>query len=389
VRKSLSDHAVRELKPRAKRYAVPDPELRGHYVRVAPSGFKAFVVAARGPSGKQVWATIGAADALGIGEARERARAAILRIRDGEPPFAEPVKRPETFAEVAATWCKRHVDAKGLRSGHEIRRQLRRHVLPAWGGRPFVELRRSDIAELLDAVEDGAGARSADYILAIVRGIANWYAARHDTYQPPFVRGMRRSSPKERERKRVLDDDELRAVWQASATAGAFGALVKLALLTGQRSAKIRMMRWEDIGADGVWRIPAARREKGNGGELRLPPLALAIIQAQPRCGDNPYVLAVRGDGPLRGIEACKRRLDAETGVAGWTVHDLRRTARSLMARAGVRPDIAERVMGHAIGGVEGIYNRHQHQDEKATALAALAGLIERIIGANVVALRG
>ena len=76
--------------------------------------------------------------------------------------------------------------------------------------------------------------------------------------------------------------------------------------------------------------------------------------------------------------EAWKQRDRIERD--GWTVHDLRRTARSLMSRAGVRPDIAERVLGHAIKGVEGVYDRHSYREEKAHALKALAGLIENIL---------
>ena len=77
-------------------------------------------------------------------------------------------------------------------------------------------------------------------------------------------------------------------------------------------------------------------------------------------------------------------------GVAPYVTHDLRRTARTLMSRAGVRPDIAERVLGHVRGGVEGIYDRHQYRDEKAHALNALAGLIETIVNptAKVVPIR-
>ena len=83
------------------------------------------------------------------------------------------------------------------------------------------------------------------------------------------------------------------------------------------------------------------------------------------------------------------RKLPAE--MPQWQLHDLRRTARSLMARAGVRPDIAERVLGHAIAGVEGVYDRHQYADEKADALARLAALVRDIVQppvANVVPMK-
>lgn len=61
-------------------------------------------------------------------------------------------------------------------------------------------------------------------------------------------------------------------------------------------------------------------------------------------------------------------------------LHDLRRSARSLLSRAGVRPDIAERLLGHAIAGVAGVYDRHSYREEKADALRRLAGLIDGIV---------
>jgi integrase len=193
---------------------------------------------------------------------------------------------------------------------------------------------------------------------------------------------MRRQSPKEQQRARILDDDEPRIIWKAAAHNGVFGGIVRVSLLTAQRRAKVTTMRWSDITLDGEWRILTEAREKGNAGSLILPLLALEVINAQPRMVSNPYIFAGVGTGPFRGFVRAKSRFDRSlpTGFAAWTIHDCRRTARSLMSRAGVRPDIAERVMGHAIVGVEGIYDRHEYRDEKADALRRLAGLIESIV---------
>ena len=90
-RKTLTDNMVTKLKPGPKRQTLADPLLRGHYVRVTPTGAKSYVAVARDPGGKQVWATIGGADVLGIDEARERARSAIQRIKDGRPAFEPSV----------------------------------------------------------------------------------------------------------------------------------------------------------------------------------------------------------------------------------------------------------------------------------------------------------
>ncbi len=387
-RKTLSDLGITALKPRAKRYHFPDPELRGHYVRVMPSGAKVFAAVSRNPAGKQVWVTVGAADAMPIVDARDRARVALQRIRDGLPAFDAPPPKAITFREVAENWLKRHVHAKKLRSAAEIERCLKVYVYPDWETRPFAGIRRTDVTQLLDQLEDNRGARQADAVLAILRGIANWHAARHDDYASPFTRGMKRQAATKRDR--VLSDDELRVIWHQAERAGTFGAIVRLALLTAQRREKVAGMRWDALRGD-VWTVPADEREKGTGGALRLPAAAVAVIEVQPRLNDNPFVFAGRGQGAFNSFSKSKAAFDAAlpkivgpegvaTEIPNWTLHDLRRTARSLMARAGVRPDIAERVLGHVIAGVEGVYDRHRYDDEKAEALERLAILISAVV---------
>jgi integrase len=334
-----------------------------------------------GPDGKQVWATIGSAELFTIAEAREKAREALKRVKAGRSASEPPPTKPATFEAVAEQWLARHVRVNGLRSEREINRLLRSHILPAWRDRPFLSVRRSDVAALLDHVEDNHSPRQADYILNVVRSIMNWFATRHDDYTPPIVRGMRRQSQGAQARARILTDDELRAIWHAAEANGTFGAIVRLCLLTAQRRTKVAGMRWADITIDGEWTIPKEAREKDTAGSLVLPEAALIIIRAQSRLGDNPFVFAGRGVGRFNGFGKSKARLDtALPGLPPWVLHDLRRTARSLMARAGVRPDIAERVMGHAIAGVEGVYDRHSYREEKADALRRLAALIEGIV---------
>jgi integrase len=392
MRKTLTDRGVAALKVRPKRYAFPDPELRRHWVRVHPSGTKSYVTVARGPDGKQQWATIGPTDAMSIDDAREKARSILERVRAGLPAI-EPKIKVETFDDVAANWFQRHVQAKGLRSIRDIRRQLDAHILPEWKDRPFVSIRRSDVAALLDKVEDNHSARVADYTLSVVSGIMNWFAARADDYVPPLVKGMARRT--KASRSRILDDDELRLVWRAAESyrGSAFSAIVRLCILTGQRSRKVAAMKWSDL-QDGVWNIAREPREKDTGGTLALPGVALAIVESQPRWASSPYVFPARGrDGPFRGFGSSKAVLDAKLpkGTPNWTVHDLRRTARSLMSRAGVSSEHVERVMGHVIGGVEGVYDRHSYFDEKADALKKLAALIDAIVHprpADVVPLR-
>jgi integrase len=192
---------------------------------------------------------------------------------------------------------------------------------------------------------------------------------------------MRRSSPTERARDRILSDDELRAIWKQAEANGTFGGFVRLLLLTGQRKDKVVKLEWDDI-VDGTWKIKTEPREKGNAGELVLPQIAVDIINAQPRLAGNPYVFPGRESGsPMVGFGNRKECFCAKLpSMPQWGLHDLRRTARSLMSRAGVSDTVAERILGHVQPGVQGIYNRHEYREEKAHALRALAALIDNIV---------
>jgi integrase len=117
----------------------------------------------------------------------------------------------------------------------------------------------------------------------------------------------------------------------------------------------------------------------------------MSIIEARPHIVDSPWVFTSSGKVALSGFSARKADFDQRCGLKNYFLHDLRRTARSLMSRAGVNSDHAERCLGHVISGVRGTYDRHQFYEEKRQAFEALAAQIERIVNPveNVVPMRG
>lgn len=381
ARQRLTDHGVKALKPRAGRYAHPDPECVGHYILIQPSGVKTYKACGRTPHRKQVWATLGRCDHLSIDEARAKAREAIARIKAGQPAIEPPPPAPASFRAVAESWLQRHVRAKRLRSSDAIEWTLSKYIYPTLADREIGSIRKSDVTMLLDHIEDGHGRHTSDSVLATLSRVLRWHETRVDDYTAPITRGMRKTSMRDTARKRILDDDEIRAVWARAEASGAFGAVVMLLLLTAQRRDKVCSMRWDDVAVDGTWNIPSEEREKGNAGVLVLPEVAIEIIRQQPRIESSPYVFTGRSNGYLSGYSGHKAKLDSGLPpMPPWTLHDLRRTARSLMSRTGVRPDVAERVLGHVQGGVLGTYDRHSYRDEKADALRRLAALITEIV---------
>lgn len=390
-RKNLTEEGVRKLKPppEGKQIDYFDAGMPGLVLRVNYGGRKTwralyYVKGKHKQTGEARTEPrtrpLGIYPLLKLKEAREAARRFLV---DPQKGLAEV--DAGSFREVAEDFIKRHVEAHQLRSRAEIKRCLNKYILPHWEYRAFRELKRGDVTALLDQIEDDHGPRQADLCLAIIRKLMNWYQARNDDYASPVVRGMNRYKPADSKGKRILNDDEIRALWAATEDMGTFGALARMLLLTAQRRDKVATMRRDHV-VDGEWRIPSEHREKGNAGNLRLPQLALDIIAKQPRIAGNPYVFGVGGGkGHFNSHSQRKEELDKKLAevpldMTGWVLHDLRRTSRSLLSRAGVRPDISERVLGHAIPGVEGVYDRHSYDQEKADALNRLATLIDTIV---------
>lgn len=367
------------------------PAPRGFGVRVTAAGVKSFVLNYR-IKGREYRYTIGRYPEWSALRAVRQARELRQRIDRGENPLDDraPVPTVKTVAEVLDDFMSRYARNKDrpLRSANEYERAFNRLVKPAIGKLGIYDVRRSNIVEMLDQIEDKSGPVMADRTLAYLRKAFNWHATRDDRFVPPIVRGMARTKARERARERILSDDEVRIIWPK--LSGTFGGIVKLLLLTAQRRLEVAQISRAEI-TDGVWVIPAERYKSKRANLVPLSAAALAIIEAQPKIENCDYVFTGRTQAtPFSGFGKTKAALDEATGIFGWTLHDLRRTAKTLMVRAGVRPDISERVLGHAIPGVEGVYDRHSYLDEKREALEKLAAMVERILHptpANVVPL--
>jgi integrase len=283
---------------------------------------------------------------------------------------------------VCEEWLQRK--AKTYSSAPALRSRLERLVYPALGAIPIREIRKSDIVRLHDRISDENGAVAANRVVELLTAIMNWHETRSDDFRSPIVRGM---TTAEVARDRILTDDELRAIWQAAEYGGMFGSLVRFLLLTGARRSEGAEMTWAEI-AGRDWALPAARNKVRQELIRPLSDAAFAIVEALPRAGE--FVFSRDGRRPLVAFSILKNRLDAASDVTAWRLHDLRRTSRSLMSRAGVPSDHAERCLGHVIGGVRGVYDRHAYREEMLLAYEKLATLIAGIVDPqeNVVAMR-
>jgi integrase len=353
---------------------------------------KTYTAVVRQPGGKQVWIKIGRTDQIKLKAAEEETARIVKQVRAGETT-KEVSPETVTFANV--------VEAYRMKVGRHQRQwpakeyRLAKWLLPRFGKVPFLDIKRSQVNALLNEIEgeDQVLSKSADQVLVDLQALEKFYLSMDsvpDDYAMRFRGGLvpKRSKPNPRER--VLEPDELSAVWAAAGNAGRFGVVIKLCLYTAQRITKILSMQWNHVNlANGQWKIPRAAGEKGVPKVLTLPPAAIALIKTQERL--TPYVFhSARGDGHMIGLSELKRDFEAQVRIKlpempQWGMHDLRRSARTMLSKAKVDFHVAEAILGHKIPGVAGIYQRDDFTEEMAAALVALADHIETIVGANVV----
>jgi integrase len=385
-RRGLTAIAIEKLKPRPYRYEVGDPGAQGLRVIVQPSGHKSFILRYRF-GGKPKKYTIGPV-VIGLAAARVEASKAIYELAQGRDPSAakRATKEEQKLAALAVedtfySVSERLLQLEGhkLRSADARRKRLGRLVYPEIGHRPVVEIKRSEVVRLLDKIEANNGPAMAHAVLAIIRRALSWHSARSDDYANPLaVRGLGRVNAKERARDRVLNDDEIRRLWKAAdGFEGPEGRFIQFLLATACRRSEAAGLRFSELsGSD--WLLPAARNKVKTDLLRPLSALALETIAKTPRISAE-FVFST-GARPLDGFSRFKRRLDEASGVGRWTLHDLRRSSRSLLARAGIASEIAERCLGHLPSTIEATYNKHQYRDEMQRAFEALASLLQRII---------
>jgi integrase len=399
-------HVVDPAKPIADRTIYWHENLRGFGLMVTARGHKSFVVQYRA-NGISRRFTI--KSSVPLKAAMKQAKGVIGQVAKGGDPVVEKREAAAeakaaisgTLEAVAKDYLKR--EGGKLRSRAERERVLTKYVYPKFGARPIEGISRSEIVKLLDRIEDENGPVMADHVLAALRRLLTWYGGRSDEFRSPIVRGMSRTKAKERARSRTLDDDELRAVWRAAETlATPYARMLQFILLTATRLREAAHMKRTEINAGGIeWTIPKQRHKSKKDFLCPLSTAAQGVLAKTPRIGRKGWVFTNDGEHAVGGFSKVKgafdklvlaelQKHDPKADLPRWTVHDLRRTARSLMSRVGVLPRHAEMALGHVVQGVEGVYDRHSYADEKRAAFEALAAQVSRILNpqANVVALR-
>jgi integrase len=431
ARRKLSNSYIADLKsaPPGKRRDTYDDQVPGLLVRVSDKGTKSLMLYAKWP-GRQNFERrlIGRHPDITIEQARVTARAWRDQLHNGNDPRAVAEAQHQaalraqqhTFKQVAEDYIA-HVYDEKQRKAHVVERELRRVFVKAWGARPIASISLHDVRSAILPVKNRGKRYQAHNLFSHIRTLFSW-AIGEGGYglerSPCEHLQPKRLIGKKKPRERVLDDDELRALWAATGRMGdariggyPWAPFVRLLLLTGQRKTEISDMKWPELDLEKrLLAVPPERFKSGSTHLVPLSPQVMAIIAALPRFKypKGEFVFSsTHGALPVDGFSRMKKQLDklmleelrklrgADAKLEPFVLHDLRRTCRTRLAWIGTPEHLAERVIGHGPKDqLKKIYDRYQYLPEQAAALENWASKLLEIVeptppnGDNVVKLK-
>lgn len=389
-----------------------DDTLKGFGVMVTGKGARSYLVqyqiGGRGSPTRRY--TIGRHGSPWTAEkARDRATDVLEMIRKRIDPVEQEREQRASAAEgkkdaarlafdtYADTFGRKYIDAKGLRSGEDIKSVFRRDLIPVFKGRSLSAIRRAEIADCLDTIADrsmSAAVKAHKWL----RKLFLWAVDRGDIGASPMD-GMAPPG-KDGERTRVLKGDELRAVWVAAgAMAEPYTSFVKVLMLTGQRLREVAGMAWAEVDLQKAqWIIPASRTK--NKREHLVPLAASVVSLLQARFPDEKArkgpIFTTDGKKPINGFSKPKAKLDDEVVKAlasfdkstlpimlPWVFHDLRRSFSTGCQSLGFPIEHTEAAINHVSGkrgGLVRVYQLWEYQPEKVAVMAAWARHVEAIV---------
>jgi integrase len=355
---------------------VFDEALPGFGLRIRGGGKRVWIAQYRmGRKTRRL--TLGSIDKIDPDEARKLAKAALAKAQLGKDPQGEKVEARAravlTLSAVTERYLQHALGRLKARSFEEVERSLRQH----WGPLaqvPLDRFSRAIIAARLSEISASSGPFAANRARAYLSSLFTWSMREGLSDLNPVI-GTNKPT-EERSRDRVLSDEELVSVWRACRQ-DAYGRIVRLLILTGQRREEVGAIADNEVeSARALWSLPRHRTKNGLPHDVPLSRPALEILQEQPRRTGRSLVFG-EGKGGFSGWGKAKAALDMRIAAAGatvapWRLHDLRRTVATGMAEIGISPHVVEAVLNHISGhkaGVAGIYNRARYATEKRQAM--------------------
>ena len=395
---ALTDTALKALKPKAKTYTLADD--RGLYVEVFPTGGVVWRFRYR-LNGKQEKLTLGKYPALTLKNARIKRDEAARAVAMGESPAQQ-----KQLAKVAAADATT-VAEFGERYFHEIvakdrqdttipRRYFDKSIVPAIGSKAVRDVSTEDVRAIIWKKKDEGFDAAAGNIRGVLKRLFDYAMTAGLVSVNPVLALPMRHVHKARSRDRALSPDEIRLFLRGAFESNMrrqFKVALQLILLTMVRKSELQLARWEHVDLEQAeWHIPAENSKTGKPHIVFLSRQSVALFQElKTLASGSRLVLPGRGSltkpfAPNAINNALKTALAGQP-IPAFTIHDLRRTASTLLHENGWPSDVVEKALNHTIGGVRGVYNRAEYEPQRREMLQFWADFVEQLVTTGKVVL--
>jgi integrase len=326
---------------------------------------------------ERVRTKIGHYPTVSLADARKQAKALLTEV---------PTKNERVTFDMAYEVYKREsLPSKKQRTQDDYKRVLEKHLQPELGRKRLSEISYEDVA----AIADGLSKSDKRHCLAVGRTFFRWCVRPPRRYIPHSPLEGVQLAPAGK-RKHVLEDPQLKSVWDGAANQGyPHGTIVQLLIITGQRRGEIANLRWPWINEkERVITLPEWVTKNSKEHIFPYGDLVAGILAEVPRRNSTELLFPSRAsdERPLSGWSKYKKQLDELAGAQGYTLHDLRRTYRTIHGAIGTPANIGERLINHVAAvttEVELIYDRHTYLAEMRTAVERWEARFAAILAAD------
>jgi len=319
------------------------------------------------------------------GEKQERKREAIAKIEAENNAYTMARLADEYFQKrVLGVWKHPNI----------VRARIEKDIKPAIGHLSVDAVTPRHIEALLQSVVKRGAPTMANDVLRWLKRMFNHAIKMHMiTHNPALAFDIADAGGQEQARKRNLSRDEIAKLFSAMKTAKGFSVenelCIKLLLALAVRKSELIGASWKEFDLDaGLWHLPAIRTKTEAAITIPLSNTVLGWFNELKRlsCGSEWVLPARKMQNNLHMAESTLSVALAKVkhGLEPFTIHDMRRTAKTLLASLGVKPHISERCLNHKIKGVEGIYDGYDYFEERKLALNALSDLLIQIEGGAI-----
>lgn len=390
----LTDTKLKNLKPQDKLYKVSDRD--GLYVAVLTSGTVSFRYDYR-INGRRETLVIGqyGRDGISLAEAREELIAAKKLLKAGQSPAAakrdgiKKIRGAETFAVHTDSYMEHVILADSTRAMKQA--VIDRDIFPVLGNKMMAEITTLMVRDLCDRIVERGGRATAVQAREIISSVYRYANDRGHGLFNPAADIKPSSIAIFKPRERTLTPEEIGLFFRTLDAIGAMGTMkmaLKLVLITMVRKGEFTNATWDEIDfKKWTWTIPSDRMKGSRAHVIYLPKQAQDILVGLQMCaGGSEYLVPGRynfrkplSNAALNSLIDRTVKIINEDGehIQGFTVHDMRRTASTLLHEAGYPSDWIEKALAHEQKGVRAVYNKAEYARQRAYMLQQWADMID------------